>query len=55
MGPKDGSPVASASVVHVNGRHGKSKTTVSDRVVYIIEGEDKYVVGGEVFPCIRLM
>ena len=49
-GSKDVSPAASASVVHVNGRHGKSKTTVSDRVVYILEGEGEYVVGGEVFP-----
>ena len=49
-GSKDVSPVASASVVQVNGRHGKSKTTVSDRVVYILEGEGEYVVGDEVFP-----
>lgn len=48
-GSKDVSPVASASVVHVNGRHGRSKTTVSDRVVYILEGEAEFTVGDEVF------
>jgi len=48
-GSKDISPVASASVVHVDGRHGKSKTTVSDRVVYILDGEGEYVVGDDVF------
>jgi mannose-6-phosphate isomerase-like protein (cupin superfamily) len=46
-GSKEVSPAASASVVHVDGRHGKSKSTVSDRVVYILEGEGEYVVGDE--------
>lgn len=49
-GSKDVSPVASASVVHLDGRHGKTKTLVSDRVVYVLEGEGEFVIGDEVFP-----
>lgn len=36
-------------MVHLDGRHGKSKTTVSDRVVYILEGEGEFIVGENVF------
>jgi mannose-6-phosphate isomerase-like protein (cupin superfamily) len=49
-GSKDISPTASASIIEVDGRHGKGKTTVSDRIFYILEGEGEFVVGDEVFP-----
>lgn len=49
-GSKDVSPAASASVVHLDGRHGKSMSPVSDRVVYILDGEGEFVVGDDVFP-----
>jgi mannose-6-phosphate isomerase-like protein (cupin superfamily) len=48
-GSKEISPVASASVIEVDGRHGKGKTTVSDRVFYILEGDGEFTVGDEVF------
>lgn len=34
---------ASAIVFEVNGNHGKVKSTVSDRVYYVIEGKGKFV------------
>ena len=49
-GSKDILPTASASVIEVDGRHGKAKTAISDRVFYILEGEGEFVVGDEVFP-----
>ncbi len=49
-GSKDLLPAASASLVHVDGRHGKSKSTLSDRVLYVLEGEGKFVVGDDAFP-----
>jgi mannose-6-phosphate isomerase-like protein (cupin superfamily) len=49
-GSKDTSPTATASVVHVNGRHGRGKTTVSDRLFYILEGTGEFEVGDRRFP-----
>ncbi|HLA07924.1 MAG TPA: hypothetical protein VJ022_10800 [Anaerolineales bacterium] len=49
-GSKDVLPTASASVIQVDGRHGKGKTTVSDRVFYILEGTGEFVVGDDVIP-----
>jgi mannose-6-phosphate isomerase-like protein (cupin superfamily) len=49
-GSKEVLPVASASVIDVDGRHGKSKSTVSDRVLYVLDGEGEFIVEDDVFP-----
>ena len=49
-GSKETSPVATASVVQVNGRHGRAKSTVSDRLVYILEGAGEFELGTAKFP-----
>ncbi len=48
-GTKDVSPAASASVINIDGRHGKTKSPVSDRVIYVLEGEGEFIIGDEVF------
>jgi len=36
-----------AAYLEVNGRHGRIKTTLSDRIYYIISGSGEFVVGGK--------
>lgn len=38
---------ASAAYVEVTGRHGKVKTTTSDRVYYVLDGNGEFTVGDE--------
>ena len=39
---------ASAALFEVRGNHGKVKTTVSDRVYYVIEGEGEFIINDEI-------
>lgn len=54
-GSKDVSPVASASMVNLDGRHGKSKSLVNDRVMYILDGEGEFVLEMTSSRCVRPM
>jgi len=38
---------ASAAYFEVTGRHGKVKTTHSDRIYFVIAGEGEFIVGDE--------
>jgi mannose-6-phosphate isomerase-like protein (cupin superfamily) len=40
---------ASAAIFEVVGSHGKVKTTKSDRIYYVVEGEGEFSVNGETF------
>jgi mannose-6-phosphate isomerase-like protein (cupin superfamily) len=40
-------PNASASIFEVENHHGKVKTTLSDRVYYILEGKGEFIIAGE--------
>jgi mannose-6-phosphate isomerase-like protein (cupin superfamily) len=48
-GSKEVSPVASASLITIDGRHSKTKSLVSDRVFYVLEGEGEFIIGDEAF------
>lgn len=37
---------ASAAFLEVTGQHGKSRTKVSDRVYYVVDGVGEFVIGG---------
>jgi len=41
-------PRASAAIFEVTTHHGKVKSTISDRVYYVLEGNGDFVVGEEV-------
>jgi len=41
---------ASALYCEVTTRHGKIKTTVSDRVYYVLEGKGEFIINDEVIP-----
>ena len=41
---------ASAAYFEVTGSHGKVKTTSSDRVYFVLEGEGEFVINDEVVP-----
>ncbi|RLG16227.1 hypothetical protein DRN63_04425, partial [Nanoarchaeota archaeon] len=41
---------ASAAYFEVSGRHGKVKTTKSDRVYLVLEGEGEFIINDEVIP-----
>jgi len=38
---------ASVATFDVTGRHGKTKTTVSNRIYYIIKGSGKFIIAGK--------
>ncbi len=46
---KDDFPNASAAYFEITGSHGKVKTTESDRVYYILDGEGEFVINNKVF------
>lgn len=41
---------ASAAYFEVTGKHGKTKSTKSDRIYYIIDGKGEFIINGEVIP-----
>ena len=41
---------ASGAYFEVTGSHGKVKTTRSNRVYYVIDGEGKFIIKGEAIP-----
>ncbi|HAE36994.1 TPA: hypothetical protein DCG29_04045 [Candidatus Nomurabacteria bacterium] len=40
-------PNASTAYFEVSGSHGKTKTTLSDRIYYVIEGNGEFTVGDQ--------
>ncbi len=38
---------ASAAYFEVNGSHGKVKTTLSDRIYFVIDGEGEFILNGK--------
>ena len=47
---KEDFPNASAAYFEVTGSHGKIRTTKSDRVYYVIDGQGEFTIGDEVVP-----
>lgn len=41
---------ASVAVFKVNGRHGKTKNTRSDRVYYVLKGRGQFLLEGKITP-----
>jgi mannose-6-phosphate isomerase-like protein (cupin superfamily) len=41
---------ASAIYFEIDGTHGKVKSTLNDRVYFIIEGEGEFIINDEVIP-----
>lgn len=46
---KEQFPPASAAYFEVTGRHGKTKTSSSDRIYYVIQGKGEFVLDGSPF------
>lgn len=40
-------PNASAAFFEVTGSHGKTKTTLSDRIHFVVSGSGKFIINGE--------
>lgn len=47
---KEDFPNASAAYFEITGRHGKTKTTLSDRIYFVIDDKGEFIIGGEVIP-----
>jgi len=41
---------ASGAYFKVTGRHGKIKTTESDRIYFVVDGEGEFIIDNEVVP-----
>jgi mannose-6-phosphate isomerase-like protein (cupin superfamily) len=50
---KENFPNASAAYFEVTGRHGKVKTSKSDRIYFIIDGEGEFNINGESFKVVK--
>ncbi len=48
---KDDFPNASAAYFEVTGKHGKTKTTKSDRIYFVIDGEGEFIINGKTISC----
>ncbi len=44
---KEDFPTASAAYIEVTGKHGKIKTTKSDKIYFIISGKGKFIINGK--------
>lgn len=47
---KEDFPRASGVYFEVDGAHGKVKTTLSDRVYYVLEGKGEFIINDEIIP-----
>jgi len=47
---KDDFPNASAAYFEVTQSHGKVKTTKSDRIYLILDGEGEFIINGKIIP-----
>jgi mannose-6-phosphate isomerase-like protein (cupin superfamily) len=47
---KDDFPNASAAYFEVTEKHGKVKTTKSDRIYVVIDGEGEFTINGKIIP-----
>ena len=45
---KDDFPNASAAYFEVTGSHGKVKTTKSDRIYFVLEGQGEFIIDGKI-------
>lgn len=50
---KETFPNASAAYFEITGRHGKVKTTKSDRIYYVIDGEGEFEINSEVVNVVK--
>lgn len=47
---KDNFSNASAAYFEVTGSHGKVKTTKSDRIYFVLEGQGEFIIDGKIVP-----
>src|SRR3989344_3114868 len=46
-------PRASVAYFEVNGSHGSVKSTLSDRIYYVLAGEGKFIIDGQDFSVLE--
>lgn len=47
---KDDFANASAAYFEITEKHGKTKTTINDRIYYVIDGKGEFIINGKTIP-----